>query len=393
VKLPLVSLLLLLAFLIACDGVGRGLVDQLGSQPGEGSTCAEATACESKLPAMLSPEQPGDFSMFESCVDRGDTSLVTDKLPLPACVCGRVDLTVRPDLPSPTQLLGDFASLRDCGLRISSNQPVTLELNDARLENVRLELIGPIALHVDRAEIQRTRIDSKANQAGTPSLRLENSQVVQLSLVEDEDVQSQLLVSHSTLAGSFVRGHAVRLESVALVLTTLIAHELDANDLSVSESLLELDRGLLAAAMLSGVRVAACGRVRIVGSELLRVEVAACRELLQLYNVSARMCWFDGPIEADDTDVTNSSLGLAGATSLLSYNSRFSDVTLCDQVSEMRTSQGSVTCVSCSGPLFDNAAGICSEDATFTTNPEENPCPAFAHVEPCASFPPRTRPH
>jgi hypothetical protein len=139
------------------------------------------------------------------------------------------------------------------------------------------------------------------------------------------------------------------------------------------------------------VEIPNCRELRILGSELSAVE-AACRERIQVYTTRAQQSVFDGPIEFDDAELSDSSFGLSQSTSIISFASSFANSSLCRRVRDARFQGGFASCLDCEGPLMTGEAFVCGEHS-FSSMTNENPCPALATLQPCVSFPDRPRPH
>jgi hypothetical protein len=277
-------------------------------------------------------------------------------------------------------------------VNISADQPISVELPRAMLDNVAIKLTGPIALAIRASQLARVRVRGIATAAGAPSLALEDSDAFHFALATEQATFDRLSMSHGTLEDALLETHSAHFESVAVRRSTITATDFDASDISISETELALGHALISEPSLDKVRLRDCGRVRFVGGQLSRTE-SSCSELLQLYSVEAvRDSWLDGPIESDGSDFENTSLGNAQKTALLGYESSLVRVTFCQGVERVRLSHGFLSCVACSGALADDPSSVCSETGGITAEQDDNSCPALAEVPVCEDFPARRRP-
>jgi hypothetical protein len=390
-KYRLLASWLWLASLVACDGVGRGLVDHRTSGTATSERCAEASSCGAPRTVQPAPSEPAEFGDFSTCAETAPSLISVDSFPRADCDCKNYAVQLHES--SATPLVLDTGSFHHCRLQLSADRPSTLALTGVKLDDVAITLNGPVDLRLSEAQLASVRVRGSSTNAGDPSLRVNRSQVVRLALANDQDTPTELRVLDSFLADSFLQASSVQFESVALNQSTLSAQEFEASDLMVGRSVLKLDHALFSASNLNAVTIEKCGRVRLIGGEMARVEIASCREPLQLYDMIVTSSLLDGALELDDADISTSSLGTREATSLLSYNSRLVNLTLCDRVGGARLAGGLADCVACEGPLVSGEASVCSGEQLLTMEDGSNPCPAFAAINDCLSFPPRWRPN
>jgi hypothetical protein len=367
----------------ACNGVGRALVDY--EPPGEAEmTICSAMRCEGVLPVLAVPDTPGEYGDLSLCEP---PTMQTVHLTLDDCRCRSLELDLA-ESALPVELAGP-EHLEHCRLHLRSERPIEVRLAVPRLDDVHIALEGPIKLTM-RNVVRGQRV-SVAASAEHASIELERCDLSLFSLHDPEQRISALNVSHSTLVSALIEIANARFDSVAVRRSTLIARTLDADDLDALHSRLEVDQALISSSRMNEVELSACRQLRILGSELSFVE-ATCRERIQLYSTRAQQSVFDGPIEFDAAELLNSSFGLSESTSLVAFESSFTNANLCEHVRDARFRGGFASCVDCEGPLMTGEAFLCGE-RTFSSTASENPCPAVASIQTCVSFPDRPRPH
>ena len=246
--------------------------------------------------------------------------------------------------------------------------------------------------YVRRAEIRLMALDVLYREKSWADVVRESQEIVELALTDEGETRSKLQITQSTVVNSFLAASATRFESVALLQSSVTARELDASDVMVGESLLRLDHALFSASDFDAVTIAECGRVRLVAGDGKRMQIASCREPLELYSMRMQGCTLDGALELDDTDVAGSRLGATQPTTFVSYNSRLVTVSLCEGVQSASLAGGAIECTACQGPFSEGEADVCSIGLNFASPLEANPCPAFASVGICERFPTRRRP-
>jgi hypothetical protein len=88
--------LVLLGLLVACDGVGRALVDKRTPSSASVQHCQKEAPCGSTLPPLPFPSAAGDFGDLSFCDTPNPLPIVGDTLPTGPCDCQQYELHLGP---------------------------------------------------------------------------------------------------------------------------------------------------------------------------------------------------------------------------------------------------------------------------------------------------------
>jgi hypothetical protein len=275
---------------------------------------------------------------------------------------------------------------KQVNVMIQSAQPLDLELQNASLEDVFIELNGPISLRIfHSARFKQVRIISAA--AETPA-RLELERVDGANFLagdSDHPFTGTVAMVRSVLSGAQLTVNAVQFESVRLSYGLIDVTSLDAADLTLSSTLLSARTGRLTACVLDGVHLAECGAMTLVATSVGNSYLAACSDQpLRVYNGSVAHSVVDGPIQSD---ITNWFLVLFGArepTDLVAWEGIFESVNFCAEASTARFASW-VHCSGCEQGLeqpgaicamayaYDISSNYCGKLTNPSTCPDPQP--------------------
>ena len=395
---PRVRVLLMLVGVLStlgCEGLGRELVDELPG--GALNSCGLPVPCSS-IDSNVEPIAglPPSPTAGPSCPDPyARAHLGTQSVAALNCL--------RWELPAEGELIMANVQLTQVELVITAARPARVTFEGARLASTRIELRGPVSLRFVAASTLENVHVIDATDA-IPSLSLVESEARGLVLGGDEETfdgemiatrsrvaQTKLLVSHLTLENTAIDQAEVAAER-------LVAHTIEGKGLR-----LQVERGALAGASISAVRVERCGSLLITSSALSAFWLAPCREPLRIDRTSLKEGAAAGRIESKDTSWRRTMFAGGLATELEAWLGVIAESSFCGGTQRVATS-GRTHCNECGvlgasagllmckpSELGDANAAVDatpSEDASRPEEPSNNPsCPALDALPACMPSP------
>ncbi|MDB4988747.1 MAG: hypothetical protein JWN04_3925 [Myxococcaceae bacterium] len=188
--------------------------------------------------------------------------------------CLRAELTLPANGPSLSlaNMMFDQAELV-----FSASTPVTIELSHAKLNDVRIELRGPITLRLSASSvIQDTQITDTSSSGA--SVELSESSATALSVL---GLRGTLSLLRSNVRQSTFFATTAELETTTLGGVGIVADQLVGVELQGSSINLEFQTGTLSGANLMDVTVQRCGSLLIANSTIYDSIFAACSDKLR----------------------------------------------------------------------------------------------------------------
>jgi hypothetical protein len=402
-------LLTLATMLAACDGVGRSLVDRqdlvgppdpLGCTTdipscdqelaGSGSTLVDEVpalrvaadpACEGPVAELCArePELPGGElpAPVEDCpvpfsVEQGDPR----ELASLACRALRI---VAEGEAGKDRLVIEHAVWQHVHVAVQSVRPLIVELAVAELNDVRIELTGPVTLHLQHAELRGVQVLGRSVGATTPALTMEEGTSNDLTVRgETAGFPGRVGLVRSTLRRGWLGAQALDLESVQVRDARIQAELFDADDAELQDVSLLLDEGRAVFSSLHRSKLEECGALTLISVQVMDSMLGPCtRDRLRAYSVFAQQSALVGQIESEGSDFRDSWFGSEVPTQLVSWGSLFQRVAMCSQTQATFGSNNAITC------------STCVPDASLCHDPEENislhlnECPLLVDMPSC----------
>jgi hypothetical protein len=349
-------IMLSLALLGACDGLGRPVVDR--RRPGQ-ETPRECTRRRPRCDDVLgAPEE----------LDVGAAPRIAGSAFPPCALAGQ---------GSAQRIVGVF---HECTLTLDASQGEAREIADSSLDNVLVQLDGHVQLRISNSQLFSVTLQSEP--------------------AADSELAPLLQLARSDLRRIAIRAELVELTSCFLDKVDLEASELSAVDVESNESYLRAQHATISAARLAATHFGECETLLLAGSRPVNSRFDACAGVTRIYDVEATGCTFDGQLESDDSAFADGRFGVNDATQLHSWDSSVDNAVFCREVDSFRFSAGAIVCSVCQGPLATAKADACFD--TSVTNLEANVCKAFeikelehgiGIPETCDTFPRHERPN
>jgi hypothetical protein len=446
---------------VACDQVGAPLVDTRGGDVLLPTvTCALPPACEppdAGAPLALvealavdvrscggigpddsercdPPREPDDDSSDagvppDADEDVGDISFDPNAPLLPPCESARVarmpaqldcqDVTSRdapPDVRDEEPLRE--ASWHASNIRIESEVPRTIAIEQLAATDVWVELRGPVTLRIggpgatpwisgedgmahfyakDGAPIEGLRIAGVATAAGAPRLVLEGVRARSLVIGDEQrPFPGRVSVRTGDFFGAQLFARDLTLESTRVEEGRLRTELLATSDSVLVKVGIEAEQALLSATRLRESELMRCGELSLVECNLNATNVAACTgSPARFYNVRFVDAALDGVIEADGSSFGTTRFGTRAPTEIRLWYGRIAVSSLCAGVQALVLGEGAaLKCSACEDERFaaDSTCALPAVDVDLQTNF----CPGLAPDAELAicmpPFPDRHRP-
>jgi hypothetical protein len=352
-------------------GLGRELVDR---QPlPEGGVKIVPVVCDRTPPCQglpfnfMPPNRTFDLSSLPSCA---------------------VELPVNGEL----DLRDEETELRDCRLALTLFEPGHVRLLGARLNNVVIDLVGPVALEFAEdsalALVQIRSDPASPFEGGTSSLLLEDATTNDLIA----DVGT-LQVARAGLRTSRFNVESAQFEASRLRHVTLRTEELEAVATWFADTQLSFEHGRVSASELIATSVVrGCDTLVLAGTTVVESQFGACRGALRLYFDTVERSVLDGMLEIHMTNVSDSVIGLNSPTRLWAWDTTVYGTTFCRAGEQARFEASGLHCAACEGPLSQTDADVChSPIGGYDARP--SPCRAIEAAAECeGDFPERSWP-
>ena len=373
----------------ACEPLRWTAASLAEAQPLELESCADDARC---TPEGASSDDPATESAA-AC-----RSELVRSLPLVA-MCSRATLHAPADLES---LDYEGASWSRFELSVEAQAPLTIGLRRPELRAVRVRLKGPVTLQLEDARMEDVRIDAERSAHGAPQLALVRSDAQQLRLGQPQQpFDGSVTMRGCTLEQLELYVSELTAESVHFDRGVLQADSLRASDAGFVELDVSSQRSVLAAFETEHCRFRLCNYASLIDGMLNRSNLVSCDGTsVRLYGSIITSGALDGTFETDDSDFENTILGAGARTQILAFQSRFSSDALCDGLELLALDATStVKCSGCQSSFQDGGRSCelpgAGPDAASPV--AANYCPALVakrHLPQCdPDLPPRMRKH
>lgn len=288
---------------------------------------------------------------------------------------------------------------RHSNVAIDSARPITLELATATLEDVWIELRGPIKLRVSEdSTLSDVRMRMADTRDGAPRVDLRDSHAGRLAIApEGEGSSAGLSLARMHLDQADLSAHDLTMESVAANGLRIDAGELTSADGWFNGVDLAFDRGLIASLTAHEVNVSRCGQLTLVNGTFEHSTLPACGDgPTRLYGVAITNAMVDGDIDGDHALFDRVRFGVHEDLEITGWDSTFTSVNFCRHTKAARFGNlPTVKCSECADEKSDLDPHACQAPGTMVTSVKnfcevlnEQPLPLCP-----APAPERERPH
>lgn len=360
------------ALLASCDGVGRALVGAQG-EGGRPPVCPQYD-CQAVV-----PRPPGGDDMepsgvygcadapLEPACDGGPATEPATNASQPAR-CGRT-LSLDHDSADPFELatltcervvLERSSRSADATLRLTnvawqqldvtvrSSVPFVLELERARLDDVRLWLDGPVSVRVLGA-VSVSQLQIRGDH-GAAELSILDGAIASLRAGDPASkFMGSITIERAFVRGAQIRAGQLQVESSDLADVVLDTDRLQLADCTGRRLLMGFDQALLTASSLSDVNIERCGRLAMYDASLTSARLPACATPpTRVYNSSITGSSIEGEIVADYAQLSQVRVGALDATDLQLWETTLASVQFCAGTSSVRLGVENIAaCISC----------------------------------------------
>jgi hypothetical protein len=396
-----------LCLLMACDGIGRSVVGELGVL--EVESCEKPVPCEPIIvdePRDLpQPAAPVDVMLCGQaaampCTTSGNTSVAQcaasalalslrfqGALDLAHLACSAVQLVHAADDPSDVRI--DFQAWDHVHLDIESTQAVTLELAGGQIEQVSISLRGPINLRLldsERVHDLRIQADSAAAQ-----IELLRTKVASLSIDAPE---AQVLLRRSDLEYVQLSARRLELESSSVSDASWSAATLNASDATLFRVRSEVERTVLSACDVNMGSFLSCQSLTAVSGTMTDVHLPACAEAIGIYGGAVVHSQLEGDLLLDAASLTTLALGVGEAGAIRTWDTHLYNISFCaDQQPLTFAGASAAACVHCDVTPVPAQPAACQLDDEGRRAEDTYGCTTLFVIPPCEPpAPERMRP-
>jgi hypothetical protein len=313
------------------------------------------------------------------------------------CTAQRFDAVADADAPDLVKLRR--AVWRHSNVAITGMRPITLELEAATLEDVWIELSGPITLRVtEDSTLTNVRMRTRDDRAGAPRIDLRDSHAQNLAVApEEDDAFASLTLARMHLDHADLRARDVTMESVAGGGMRIDAVELTSADGWFNSVDFVFDRALIASLTANKVNVSRCGKLTIVNGTFERATLTPCTDgPMRVYGATINYSLIDGDVDGDHALFEFDRFGVHEDLEITGWDTTFTAVNFCRHTKAVRFGNlPAVTCSECADDKSDVDPHACQAPATMVTSRKnfcevlnERPMPLCPAPEP-----ERERPH
>jgi hypothetical protein len=350
------------------------------SRPASALDCSDTTDCQIDEDAGAGPS---------AC-----STNVTAVLPLQ----DRCETIALQAAAATSPLALDAVQWSNLNLSFASQTELTLTLNAPSLDGVFVQLSGPVVLRITAAHsLHDLRIAGSASADGRPRLELEDVEAEVVSIGDEAHGFEGTVSAHATkFVDLTVKADDLTLESVWLENGSIACETLNLTDGTLKNLTLDANTAVVSASSVGQAHLHFCDSVSLIECQLEQSTVTTCAgTTARMYTTSLIEGAIDGSFEADGAHFAGVRIGAEAATDLIGFNSTFSSVDLCSQVSSFAIGMRStIDCSECD-PSFQTMNPACAlPDPPASTSP--NFCVAWPDTTPWQAcpdgLPERTRP-
>jgi hypothetical protein len=295
--------------------------------------------------------------------------------------CSRELLAVSPEA---SELAYDHASWSRFEVVIEAHAPVTITLRSPELRAVSIALEGPVTLRLEDARAEDLRVQGAANARGAPELVVSGLEG-KLVRFGDEDLtfDGAVQMRAAELEQLELYVHELTAESIRLKHGVVQAGTFYATDATFDEIELGSEHAVLAEFETHHCRLQLCTYATLIAGKLDRSIISACSgSVPRLYSSSITSGELEGQYESDDSDFENTLMGVTEDSEVLSFQSRFSSDALCSGLRLLALDAASlIKCSECD-PSFARGERACE-----LPSPPDVPSPVQANY--CSVLPAR----
>jgi hypothetical protein len=350
--------------------------DALGPAPGGGADAGAGDACATTLTLGARDTVPN--------------AVVLD------CTAQRFDALDDADAPELVHLRG--AVWRDSNVAITSMHPIALELEAATLQDVWIDLSGPITLRVtEDSSMSNVRMQLRELSAGEPRVDLRDSHAGDLAIAPAEDLATgSLALARMHLDHADLRARDLTFESAAANDLRVDAVQFTSADGWYNGIELGFDRAIIASMTAHQVTVSRCGMLTLVNGTFEHATVVPCTDgPTRVYGATIDYAKIDGDVDGDHAYFDHVRFGVDEDLAINGWDSTFSAVNFCSHTRAVRFGNlPTVRCSECADTTHDVDPHACKAPETRVTQ-TLNFCQAL-QADPlpvCMPVPERERPH
>ncbi len=371
---------------LACDGLGRPLVDRTAVPEGVASDmCLEVAGC-------APPERLASPLLEISPVALAECARPTTSSEEPSpFFCAELHSS---DSEPGSELFAPDIQITRSNWLIEASTPLEVNLSHAVLRDVWIALRGPVTLRVsDHSDLTDVRI-SMVEDEGEPRMVLEDSDALRLLVGSRDEAQvGSVSFTRARLQYAQVAARDIAVESVVSEWAVLNANRLRTVDLSDTGGRLSFDDGLFAASNFLLTDFARCGTASHASSTIEECMFDPCSAApLRLYGSHLLKSFVDGEVESDESDWMWVRFGARAPTELMAWASSFQNINLCEHSKTVRLGEnGAILCSHCDGRKKREI--ICQLPGAEVVLEDNDACPALTKAADCqAPLPIRERP-
>jgi hypothetical protein len=290
------------------------------------------------------------------------------------------------------------ADWKHSNVAITSARPITLELETASLDDVWIDLSGPVTLRiVSESRMSNVRMRMRAAAAGAPRIELADSQANQLAVTsEDDPFSSTITLARMRLARTQLRAQEIFVESVAAGDVQIEAADLNIADSTFETVVFAFGHAVMAATIATNVNIPTCGTLTLANGTFEHATIEPCTGgPLRAYGVLIGTSTVTGEVDGDHALFERVRFGAHGALSVTGWDSTFRYVNFCGETRAVRFGHlPTVNCSSCQDAAREIDLHACLAPDTMLAA-IKNFCPELQKDLPAcpAPEPVRKRPH
>lgn len=287
-------------------------------------------------------------------------------------------------------------------LRIESEVPRTIAIDELTASEVWIELRGPVTLRIGRQggalftfgsgpptageeAISDLRVTGVATAAGAPQLHFEGVRARGVRIGDDaRPFPGRVSARSSELLAVQLLAHDVALESSRLDTGLLRAGTLSGADAVLTDLGIELGHALLANSDLRSSQLTRCGDVSLVLVSVTDSQLSACDAPLRMIDSRMSRTWLDGAVEGDDATFESTLFGTREPTDLVLWSGRLKNAGLCAGVQSLVLAElTGIECSMCERDTFvPDAVCTLPKSDIFLKN---NLCPGLSSQDELAA--------
>ena len=217
-------------------------------------------------------------------------------------------------------------------LAIETHTPLQITLRAPELRAVAIRLQGPVTLELEDAHVEDVRISGAANAAGEPRVSIVRMEARVFRVGDlEHSFAGAIVLRASKLREVELYARELHTESTRLEQGSVRVASLSAADTTLLQLDVQSEHTQLAEFDTQDTRLQLCEHATIIGGRIDRSIISACEgSTVRVYATIVGSSALDGAYEADDSNFENSIFGASFSTRVQSFQSRFSSDALCD---------------------------------------------------------------